>query len=563
MRDLVSKTVTRLRSTRDDNEEGSALPKGPGRPAPALSFEEDIDGFRSLHGREGNMFRAQKGGPPAKSGPGEEILLQESVLVQQGIITDEEYAAAVSRSEQSGHSILTALRGTSPVLPHRSPSGGWPDMGQPAPPGGLPAASRLRFAALEGSATVPALVSGLFEDVSRWGATDVHLDPTPTGVQVRVRIDGLLHDVGSLPEAVARHVRSRIKVLAGMDLVEKRAPQDGHISLQDEGGHRDFRVATLLTGLGERMVIRSHQVADRGLSLDALGLEDDQAAAVRRLLARPQGLVLVAGPTGSGKTTTLYACLRALASPTRNLITIEDPIEYRLDGVTQVEVHPNLGLTFARGLRAILRQDPDVIMVGEIRDRDTARIASRAAAAGSFVLSTVHAADGPGVLRALANYGVPPHRIGEGLCGIVVQRLIRTLCDCKRPVHPDRAGTAALAGWGLGDEECGRARLFEPAGCMRCLGTGYHGRTAVFEVVELDDPIGDRAAGTRGPGRWSRAITSGRSTDLLLAAARKVARGVTTIDEVSRILPTRRRERGEPPATAANEEQTGERISAH
>jgi type II secretory ATPase GspE/PulE/Tfp pilus assembly ATPase PilB-like protein len=296
-----------------------------------------------------------------------------------------------------------------------------------------------------------------------------------------------------------------------MDPIEKRDPQDGHVSLQAEGGHRDFRVATLLTGLGERLVVRSHQVADRGHALDALGLEDDQVAAVRRLLARPYGLVLVAGPTGSGKTTTLYACLRALAAPTRSLITIEDPIEYRLDGVTQVEVHPSRGLSFARGLRAILRQDPDVIMVGEIRDRDTARVAGRAAAAGAFVLSTVHAAGGLGVLRTLAHYRVPPHRIGESLGGVVVQRLVRTLCDCKRPAPPSGHRRRC---WPAGAWEprsaAGRTCTSRPA-ARGASGPDTGAGRGSSEVVRVGERNGrNRTAVSRarpgGPGRWRRAV---------------------------------------------------------
>jgi type II secretory ATPase GspE/PulE/Tfp pilus assembly ATPase PilB-like protein len=288
------------------------------------------------------------------------------------------------------------------------------------------------------------------------------------------------------------------------------------------------------------MVIRFHQAADRGLSLDALGLDADQAATVGQFLARPSGLVLVAGPVGSGKTTTLYACLRALAHPTRSLITIEDPIEYQLDGATQVEVRPHLGLTFARGLRAILRQDPDIIMVGEIRDPDTARVASRAAAAGAAVLSSLHAADGPGVLRSLANYRVSPARIGESLAGIVVQRLVRTLCAaCKRPAGPDsdRGRLSLLAAWGLGAEEVERATLFEPTGCPACHGTGYHGRTGVFEVIEIG-PAG-RAQGSGSQPLDLKKLVAGRSCDLATAVARKVARGLTTIDEVQRVLTIR------------------------
>jgi type II secretory ATPase GspE/PulE/Tfp pilus assembly ATPase PilB-like protein len=466
-------------------------------------------------------------------------------LVQQGIITDEEYASAVNRSQQSGHSVLTTLRGTSLVLPTPDRTDDRCGGGGLASTGSEESAQLIErdmastpFRILDASNSVPTLVSNLFEIVVQWGATDLHFDPTPSGARVRARLDGLLHDVGTLPDEIARRVRARIKLLAGIDPFEKRAPRDGHVCVQESTMHRDFRVATLPTGRGERMVIRSHQVANRTRSLDALGFEMDQVEAARRLLGTPHGLVLVAGPTGSGKTTTLYACLQSLAVPTRSLLTIEDPIEYDLDGVTQIEVHRNLGVTFARGLRAILRQDPDVIMVGEIRDRETARVASRAAAVGTLVLSSVHAADGPGVLRTLSNYNVSPHRVVESLSGIIVQRLLRTLCDCKRPAPADGDSMRLLGEWGLSDEQFNQARLYEAVGCPRCLGTGYRGRTGVFEVIEFADPITRRGNGVRGRSGWDEAITDGRSCDLLLAAARKVVAGITTIAEVQRLLPT-------------------------
>lgn len=477
--------------------------------------------------------------------PGAEDPAPANALVEQGVITDEEYGSALKRSEQSGYSVWRALRDINFFLPRPSITARGaktPDdpvrAGPRSPTSGESEAAEVRriFVALDHSASIPALVSNLFEDTTRCGATDIHFDPIPGGVKVRARIDGLLHEVGSLPDEVARHVRSRIKVLAGMDLVEKREPQDGHIYLQTEHGHRDFRVATVLTGFGERMVVRVHQAVDPGQTLDALGLEDDQAVSVRRLLARPQGLILVAGPIGSGKTTTLYACLRAMAVPERCIITIEDPIEYHLDGVSQVEVRPNVGLSFARGLRAILRQDPNVIMVGEIRDRDTARTASRAAATGTLVMSSIHANNGYGVLRSLANYHVPPHRIGESVAGIIVQRLVRTLCtSCKRPVSPD---STLLADSLIGDET-GQVTLFQPTGCPRCFGTGFRGRTGVFEVIELGEPGWDCSGLERGKSQWPNALLTGRSCDLLRAAARKVVRGITTIDEVRRILPSR------------------------
>lgn len=482
---------------------------------------------------------------PTTTSQGTEEPLRANALVQQGVITDEEYASAVRRSEQSGYSVWRALRDIQFFFAGRS---GWREAATTGNPvGARPTSEKSEqsgtaqrtFAALDHSAPIPALVSNLFEDTTRWGATDIHFDPIAGGVKVRARIDGLLRDVGSLPDDVARHVRTRIKVLAGMDLVEKREPQDGHIYLQTEHGHRDFRIATILTGLGERMVVRVHQAVDKGQSLDALGLEDDQAATVRRLLARPQGLILVGGPVGSGKTTTLYACLRDMSLPERCLITIEDPIEYHLDGVTQVEVRPNLGLSFARGLRAVLRQDPNVIMVGEIRDRDTARTASRAAATGALVLSSIHAADGYGVLRSLTNYHVPPHRIGESVAGIIVQRLLRTLCvSCKRPVSVDSNTTRGLTDSLVG-AETERVTLFEPAGCSHCFGTGFRGRTGIFEVIEFGEPGWDRSGRGRDESRWSHALLAGRSCDLLRAATRKVVQGVTTIDEVRRVITTR------------------------
>lgn len=485
--------------------------------------------------------------PPTTTSQSTEEPLRENALVQQGVITDEEYASAVRRSEQSGYSVWRALRDIQFFFAGRSGRREAPTTeGNPVetrPPSENSEESRTAqraFAALDHSVPIPALVSSLFEDTTRWGATDIHFDPIAGGVKVRARIDGLLRDVGSLPDEVARHVRSRIKVLAGMDLIEKREPQDGHIYLQTEHGHRVFRIATILTGLGERMVVRVHQAVDQGQSLDALGLEDDQAATVRRLLARPQGLILVGGPVGSGKTTTLYACLRDMSLPERCLITIEDPIEYHLDGVTQVEVRPNLGLSFARGLRAVLRQDPNVIMVGEIRDRDTARTASRAAATGALVLSSIHAADGYGVLRSLTNYHVPPHRIGESVAGIIVQRLLRTLCvSCKRPVSVDSKTTGVLTDKSLVGSETERVTLFEPTGCSHCFGTGFRGRTGIFEVIEFGEPGWDRSGRGRDESRSSHALLAGRSCDLLRAAARKVVQGVTTIDEVRRVITTR------------------------
>lgn len=456
----------------------------------------------------------------------------EASLVHQGIITGEEYASAVGRHEESGHSIWAALRGAVHLILPRRPY----FFGRGEESDDTRFAVAEVVATGEGLSPIPELVSNLFEKAIQWRGTDIHLDPDTSGVRIRVRVDGHLHDVGSLPDEVARQVRSRIKILAGMDILEKVGPQDGHICLSADGIHRDFRVATLLTGLGERMVIRFHQVAEQGVLLDALGLDPDQESTVRSLLDRPQGLILIGGPVGSGKTTTLYACLRSIAHPMRSLITIEDPIEYRLDGVCQVEVRPHLGLTFAQGLRAILRQDANVIAVGEIRDRTTARVVSRAAAAGSLVLSAVHAGSGAGVLRSLANYRISPYRIGESLAGIIVQRLVKVLCPaCKRLVVLDSRSQTTLASWGLSNEEVAQATLFNPVGCQACLGTGYRGRTGVFEVIDIAELSIEPALEIDRP----QVLVNGRQCKLPTAAARKIARGVTTIEEVNRVLSMR------------------------
>jgi type II secretory ATPase GspE/PulE/Tfp pilus assembly ATPase PilB-like protein len=472
-------------------------------------------------GRTGTEIATQPGMP--------KDCAPEASLVHQGIITGEEYASAVGRHEESGHSIWAALRGAVRLILPRGPH--FFGRGEESDD------SRFTVAEVspgERSSPIPELVSNLFEKAIQWRGTDIHLDPDTAGVRIRVRIDGHLHDVGSLPDEVARQVRSRIKILAGMDILEKVGPQDGHICLSADGIHRDFRVATLLTGLGERMVIRFHQAAEQGVLLDALGLDPDQESTVRSLLDRPQGLILIGGPVGSGKTTTLYACLRSIAHPMRSLITIEDPIEYRLDGVCQVEVRPHLGLTFAQGLRAILRQDANVVAVGEIRDRNTARVVSRAASAGSLVLSAVHAGSGAGVLRSLANYRISPYRIGESLVGIIVQRLVRVLCPvCKSPVELDSQTRTTLESWGLSNGEVAQATLFNPVGCPVCLGTGYRGRTGVFEVID----IAELSIGLAQEINWPRVLTKARHCKLATAAARKVARGITTIGEVKRVLP--------------------------
>lgn len=340
-------------------------------------------------------------------------------------------------------------------------------------------------------------VNDVLEQAVREQASDIHFEPFEESCRVRCRIDGALREWPAPPAAWAQAVTSRLKVLANLDIAERRVPQDGRISFSVGERAVDLRLSTLPTQHGESVVLR---VLDgehaAGLGLDSLGMPGDVLCGLRAAIRRPSGIVIVTGPTGSGKTTTLYACLREINEGGAKLLTVEDPVEYELDGVMQVAVNPAAGLTFASALRSFLRQDPDVVMVGEIRDLETAHVAIQAALTGHLVLTTLHTNDAAGAVTRLTDLGVEPYLVAAGLEVVLAQRLVRRLCpDCRCEVAPDPETLARLSGGGLPPDGM---RFFAGTGCPNCGGSGYRGRMGLYEMLRVDEAMRDRIAGGCG-----------------------------------------------------------------
>ena len=392
--------------------------------------------------------------------------------------------------------------------------------------GGIPSAEDLVGSADDAPAI--RLINGIIAEAVRQGVSDIHIEPYESGLTVRMRMDGVLKETLRMPPHVAPVVVSRVKVMARLDIAERRIPQDGRIAITLGGKRLDVRVSTLPGRAGERVVLRILDKDQAGLSLDLLGLGGKAEVVLREALAEPNGIILVTGPTGSGKTTTLYASLSQLNDGSRNILTVEDPVEYAIDGVGQTQVNAKVGLTFAAGLRAILRQDPDVVMVGEIRDRETAEIAVQASLTGHLVLSTVHTNDAVGAITRMRDMKVEPFLLASTLRAVVAQRLVRRLCDhCRRPEQADQ-GVAALLGFDSG------AIVYRPVGCKECGNTGFKGRIGVFEVVRVDTTIrklindgGDEAMIARHA--FLNAANLGSAARALVKA------GLTTPEEAIRI----------------------------
>ena len=372
------------------------------------------------------------------------------------------------------------------------------------------------------------IVSSVIENGIASRATDVHMEPRDGRLRVRYRIDGHLRPVMEIPADLAVSVISRIKVLGSLNVTERRQPQDGHFSLRFDQGAFDFRISTLPTHQGEKIVIRILDESRVMLDLEALGMEKKQVAQFAKWIHRPHGLILVTGPTGSGKTSTLYAGLNTVSDDSKNIVTIEDPVEYRLDGINQVQVDANIDLTFARGLRATLRQDPDVIMVGEIRDPETAYIAMRAALTGHMVMSTLHTNTAAGAIATLGQMGVEPFMIVSAVSGTVSQRLIRCLCEsCKKSFQPKKELREAL---GLSPQS--RKRMHRSVGCVECLQTGYRGRIGVFELLEMTDAIAEGVMQGESESELIRISREAGVPSIFDAALAKARAGVTAPEEI-------------------------------
>lgn len=372
------------------------------------------------------------------------------------------------------------------------------------------------------------LINGIIADAARQGVSDIHIEPYETGLVVRMRIDGVLHETLRMPPHVAPVIVSRIKVMARLDIAERRIPQDGRIALTLAGKMLDVRVSTLPSRAGERVVLRILDKENAGIGLDELGMPSAIDEGFRRALAEPNGIILVTGPTGSGKTTSLYAGLQLLNDGSRNILTVEDPVEYAIEGVGQTQVNAKVGLDFATGLRAILRQDPDTVMVGEIRDRETADIAVQASLTGHLVLSTVHTNDAVGAITRMRDMNIEPFLLASTLRAVIAQRLVRRLCtECREPVQASSA-VAALLGFDTG------TTIYEARGCEACGHKGYKGRIGVFEIIRIDDDI--RAMINAGGDESQIARHAFLHAPNLGAAARALVReGVTSAEEAIRV----------------------------
>jgi general secretion pathway protein E len=378
------------------------------------------------------------------------------------------------------------------------------------------------------------LVNSLMFRAVKERASDIHINPEEKDISVRYRIDGVLREVIRPPKRFQASIASRIKIMGGLNIAEKRLPQDGRIRIKIAGKDVDIRLSTVPTAHGERIVMRLLDKSNVVLDLGELGFEEWQRKVMDGLITRSHGIVLVTGPTGSGKTTTLYAGLAKINSPDLNILTIEDPVEIPLKGVGQVQVNPKIELTFANGLRSFLRQDPDVIMVGEIRDLETAEIAIQASLTGHLVLSTVHTNDAAGAITRLVDMGVQPFLVASSLVGVLAQRLVRVLCpDCRKPYVPTEEERAQV---GLTDEIWRKAGspkfIYKAQGCAACQQTGYLGRTGIYELMLVDDDVRQLVLKNVDSATIKRAAVERGMVTLLEHGAYKVARGVTTAAEV-------------------------------
>ncbi len=382
----------------------------------------------------------------------------------------------------------------------------------------------------EDDAPIIKLINSLLTEAVKVSASDIHVETYETRLVVRFRVDGVLREIVSPRRALAPLLVSRIKVMAKLDIAEKRLPQDGRISVRVGGKEVDVRVSTIPASNGERVVMRLLDKQEGRRDLAHLGMSSGDMTSMKDLVEKPHGIILVTGPTGSGKSTTLYACLDQLNDRSRNILTVEDPIEYDIEGIGQTQVNTKAEMTFAKGLRAILRQDPDVVMVGEIRDYETADISVQASLTGHLVLSTLHTNTAIGAVTRLANMGVQPYLLSNSLIGLVAQRLVRTLCDnCREPYTADEYECDFLK-----VDAANPPQLYRPHGCEQCANEGYKGRKGIYEVVAVDDELRrmiHSGASELDMEKYVRTVTTGIRDD----GRARVLDGQTTIDEVLRV----------------------------
>ncbi|MFA0415245.1 type II secretion system ATPase GspE [Vibrio renipiscarius] len=382
----------------------------------------------------------------------------------------------------------------------------------------------------EDDAPIIKLINAMLGEAIKEGASDIHIETFEKSLSIRFRVDGVLRDVLSPSRKLAPLLVSRVKVMAKLDIAEKRVPQDGRISLRIGGRAVDVRVSTMPSSHGERVVMRLLDKNATRLDLHSLGMEAQTHQRFQAMIARPHGIILVTGPTGSGKSTTLYAGLQEINSNERNILTVEDPIEFDIDGIGQTQVNPKVDMTFARGLRAILRQDPDVVMVGEIRDLETAQIAVQASLTGHLVMSTLHTNTAVGAITRLRDMGIEPFLISSSLLGVLAQRLVRTLCpSCKQSYEADSAQKALFD---LSAQDS--LTLYKPAGCDHCNHKGYRGRTGIYELLVVNEQVQELIHNEAGEQAMEKVVRQ-HTPSIRSDGLERVRQGVTSLEEVMRV----------------------------
>jgi len=367
-------------------------------------------------------------------------------------------------------------------------------------------------------------------------ASDIHIEPYETHLKVRLRIDGVLHEMMQMPRQIHPSLVSRFKIMASMDIAERRIPQDGRMSLKIVDKSIDIRVASLPASFGERLTLRLLDRTAKIISLEELGVAPDIMFRFRDALSLPYGCILVTGPTGSGKSTTLYASLAIVDRVAKNVITVEDPVEYRMEGVNQVQINTKAGLTFASGLRSILRNDPDIIMVGEIRDLETAKLAIEASLTGHLVFSTMHTNDAPGAVSRLSEMGIEPFLISSSVVCVLAQRLARVLCpNCKQPYEVERSQLENVSGFPLNNYET-KIKLYRPVGCMRCSNTGYKGRIGLYELLFISETVQKMILNHKSVNEIRKTAVNEGMVTLRQDGFDKVKQGITSLEEIMRIV---------------------------
>jgi general secretion pathway protein E len=377
------------------------------------------------------------------------------------------------------------------------------------------------------------LVNHIISQSVKARSSDIHIEPYQDSFKVRYRVDGILYDLLTPPKWIQPALISRIKVMAKMNIAEKRLPQDGRLDVKIGDQEIDVRISTIPTSFGERVVMRLLNKSGSFLRLPDIGLEPERLDLLKNLVKSPNGIILITGPTGSGKTTTLYAILSSINKPEINIITIEDPVEYRLKGISQIQVNPKIGLTFARGLRSIVRQDPDIILIGEVRDKETAEIAVQSALTGHLVFSTLHTNDSASAITRLVDIGIEPFLISSSVIAVAAQRLVRVLCShCKKPYTPDGM---ALKSAGITPDHVKNTTIYRASGCEKCFNTGYRGRIGIFEIMVLSGKLKKLILKTYDSNLIKKEALNYNMITLRQDGIQKVLKGISTIEEVLRV----------------------------